>query len=310
MAVIYRITNMINGKYYVGSAESFERRKWQHTYDLKRGAHKNPRLQAAWNKYGADVFVFEVLETVPEGESTFSWENKWLHKCVGQPDCYNVNTDAFVPRLGVRLSEASKAQLSKNRKGKHAGEAHYRFGQTVSPEVRAKISAAQKGRANPRKGKQMSEQGRANVAAAAKRGEESHFHGKRPKNAEALQRQVYVIKADGSQAVYPSLTVLRDAFGVSIATTVRACKTKQLVKKGVASGWRMSYEPLEPVVIPEEYAHLPKTRTLAKQQGVAQYFTGTPCERGHVGPRAVKGECILCRRESEKRARKVGVATP
>ena len=47
MAVIYRITNMANGKYYIGSAESFARREWQHKYDLRRGVHKNPRLQAA-----------------------------------------------------------------------------------------------------------------------------------------------------------------------------------------------------------------------------------------------------------------------
>ena len=50
MAVIYQITNMVNGKYYIGSAESFARREWQHKYDLKRGAHKNPHLQASWNK--------------------------------------------------------------------------------------------------------------------------------------------------------------------------------------------------------------------------------------------------------------------
>ena len=47
MAVIYQITNMVNNKYYIGSAESFARREWQHKYDLKRNAHKNPRMQAA-----------------------------------------------------------------------------------------------------------------------------------------------------------------------------------------------------------------------------------------------------------------------
>lgn len=145
MAVIYQITNMENGKYYIGSAESFEKRMWQHKSDLRRNVHKNPRLQAAWNKYGADAFVFEIIETVPEGRTAFDIENTYLNKCVGQADCYNINTDAVGMRTGIPHTAATKAQLSANRKGKHAGAAHYRFGKTVAPEVREKIGAAQRG---------------------------------------------------------------------------------------------------------------------------------------------------------------------
>ena len=145
MAVIYQITNMVSGKYYIGSAELFARREWQHKNDLKRGVHKNPHLQAAWNKYGADAFVFEVLETVPEGITTFDHENTYLHKHVGKPECYNVNTDAIGMRTGVLHTQASKDQLSANRKGKHAGLEHYRYGQKVPAKIREKISAAQRG---------------------------------------------------------------------------------------------------------------------------------------------------------------------
>lgn len=145
MAVIYQITNMVNGKYYIGSAGSFERRQWQHKYDLKRNAHKNPRLQAAWNKYGEEAFVFEVLETVPEGDNQLKAEDVWLSKHVGKPECYNINTGAEAPRLGIPMTDASKAKLSANRTGKGAGSEHYRYGQTVSTEVREKIGSAQRG---------------------------------------------------------------------------------------------------------------------------------------------------------------------
>jgi group I intron endonuclease len=145
MAVIYQITNMVNGKYYIGSAGSFERRQWQHKYYLKRNTHKNPRLQAAWNKYGEEAFVFEVLETVPEGDNQLKAEDVWLLKHVGKPECYNINTGAEAPRLGIPMTDASKAKLSANRTGKGAGSEHYRYGQTVSPEVREKIGAAQRG---------------------------------------------------------------------------------------------------------------------------------------------------------------------
>lgn len=144
MAVIYQITNMENGKYYIGSADSFEKRAWRHKSDLRCGVHKNPRLQAAWNKYGAEAFVFEVLEVVPLGENMLVAENKYLHVHVGRPECYNINKDATAPRLGQKLSAETLAKIAANRIAP-AGENHYRFGKTVSEETRGKIGAAQRG---------------------------------------------------------------------------------------------------------------------------------------------------------------------
>ena len=305
MAVIYRITNMSNGNYYIGSAESFARREWQHKYDLRKGTHKNPRLQAAWNKYGEEMFVFEIIETVPEGVTAFEVENKYLAECVGKPDCYNINTDAFVPRLGIPHRTESKDKMSKSRKGKAAGESHYRYGQVLSQEVRAKISATQAGRPNPRKGQKMSEQGRNNVKAAVKRGEESHFFGKRPVNADDLQRAIIATLPDRSVREFKSLTEMRDTLGVSIATIIRACKSGNPVKCGAIAGWVLSYKDAPQnvaPVIPPEYAHLPRSRQQAKEEGAKQYFTGIPCDRGHLSVRSTKGTCIECRREDDKLA--------
>jgi len=145
MAVIYQITNMANGKYYIGSSESFARREWQHKYALKRNAHKNPRLQAAWNKYGADAFVFEILEEILDASTQLQVEDTYLRQHVGKPECYNINAHAELSRLGMKLTAASKAKISASRLGKAAGENHYRYGQTVSPEVRAKIGDTQRG---------------------------------------------------------------------------------------------------------------------------------------------------------------------
>ena len=299
MAVIYRITNMANGKYYIGSADSFARREWQHRYALRRNEHKNPRLQAAWNKYGEEMFVFEILEEVPEKEDQLVWEDKWLRDCVGKPDCYNVNTLATAPRLGIALSDESKAKVSANRKGKHAGEEHHRYGQTVSEEVRRKISKTQKGRPNKRKGMKMSEQGRANVAAAVKRGEESPFYGKRPTNADDLQKAIIAIKPDRTQERFPSLTTMRDTLGVSIATIIRACKSGKPIMFGVLAGWVLSYEGRVNAApaIPDEYKDFPRTRQEAKSMGAKQYFTGLPCAHSHISPRLTKGTCVACRKE-------------
>jgi group I intron endonuclease len=144
VAVIYQITNMVNGKYYIGSAESFARREWQHKYDLKRGAHKNPHLQASWNKYGADAFIFEVIEEIDPDRAAFDVENTYLMKCVGQPNCYNINSDAHKPRLGKTHSEETKARIRANRVAPK-GENHYQYGKELSVEIREKIGAAQRG---------------------------------------------------------------------------------------------------------------------------------------------------------------------
>lgn len=243
MAVIYRITNMATNHYYIGSAESFARREWQHKYDLKRGAHKNPRLQAAWNKYGADMFVFEVLEEVPEGRSAFDIENTYLMRCVGQPDCYNVNTDAIGMRTGIKMSEQSKKQLSQNRKGKHAGQNHYRYGQVLTDEVKKKIGDTQRGK--PKKeGRRLSEEGRAKVRANIEAGR-SHKHWLGRKHTDEAKRKmrkrVRAWGPDGMMIEYGSLTATLEAFQFKMPTLRRALKSGKPLTRGPQKGWRFEY---------------------------------------------------------------------
>jgi group I intron endonuclease len=243
MAVIYRITNMANGKYYIGSANSFARREWQHRYDLKRGAHKNPRLQAAWNKYGEDMFVFEVLEDVPEGESQLKAEDVWLAQHVGLPDCYNINTGAEAPRLGIPMSEASKQKLSESRTGKAAGSEHYRFGQEVAPEVREKIGAAQRGIPKA-EGRKVSEAGKAKIRANIEAGRShKHWTGRtHTKEAKAkMSRPVIATTAAGSEIHATSITHIRLLTGLKPPTINRALKSGQPILKGKFAGWSFKY---------------------------------------------------------------------
>ena len=298
MAVIYQITNMVNGKYYIGSAESFERRSWQHKSDMKRGVHKNPRLQAAWNNYGPEAFVFEVMEQVPVGANPLEWENKFLHVHVGLPLCYNINIDATAPRLGAKHSEETKARIRANRTAP-TGADHYRYGQIVSPETRAKIGNTQRGVEKPA-GRTISAEGMAKIRASAAAGNYASFKGKHHSEATKalMSKPIYAVLPNRSAKTFKSLTEIRDTYGVSIATTIRACTLGRPIKSGTFAGWVLSYAPA-PVAptIPEEYQHLPRTRQDAKAVGATQYYTGLPCERGHLSLRATKGTCIACRRE-------------
>lgn len=59
---VYKISNIINGKLYVGSSKDIYKRWHQHRRALDDNKHDNPYLQNAWNKYGMNNFKFEIIE--------------------------------------------------------------------------------------------------------------------------------------------------------------------------------------------------------------------------------------------------------
>lgn len=127
---IYQIRNLVNGKVYVGSAKKFKVRWSRHVSGLNLNKHHSKHLQSAWNKYGADNFVFEPLITC--APSMLIWyEQQFLDQM--RPE-YNMSPSAG-NTLGVPCSEAKKRQISKAHTGKK-----------LTPEHRAKIAAGGKGR--------------------------------------------------------------------------------------------------------------------------------------------------------------------
>ena len=58
---IYQITNLRNGKSYVGSAVRFNSRWRLHRTQLAQGKHHSVVMQRAWDKYGEAAFEFKKL---------------------------------------------------------------------------------------------------------------------------------------------------------------------------------------------------------------------------------------------------------
>jgi len=63
-AGIFRVKNTANGKILLGSSLNLEGPLNSHKFMLSIGLHRNQTLQREWNEYGADKFVFEILEEV------------------------------------------------------------------------------------------------------------------------------------------------------------------------------------------------------------------------------------------------------
>ena len=76
-AYIYEIKNRVNGNCYIGSTNNAKRRWMHHRTTLRSGKHHSFVLQKAWNKYGENNFVFNVLLICDE-KDRFDYENRFM----------------------------------------------------------------------------------------------------------------------------------------------------------------------------------------------------------------------------------------
>lgn len=212
---IYKITNIITGKFYFGQTSKIlpEKRFNEHLLVARGGPEKYPtrfkRVHYSIRKHGANNFTFETIEqcygllTANEIEKYYialyktnicRYENKFG---------YNM-TDGGDGREGSETSEETKKKLSKALKGKYAGENHWSFGIPLTIEHKEKISKANIGKTqteetkrhlrkvnlgenNPNFGKTMSEEAKQKRAPKVS-GENNCFWNK-PHTLEVREKQ-------------------------------------------------------------------------------------------------------------------------
>lgn len=136
-AGVYTITNIVNGKQYIGSAMNIRRRWNEHMSRLKRGRHENGKLQHAWLKYGEAAFSFAMLEAVEEKADQLIREQHWIDSTKSVLCGYNISTTALGGSGGARFGAAYENIAAANRR---------RTGTVASLATREKQAAAQIGR--------------------------------------------------------------------------------------------------------------------------------------------------------------------
>ena len=75
---IYKITNLINNKFYIGSSSDLKKRLYEHRRELNLGVHANKHLQSAWNKYGEENFKFEIPPVDSATSTLADFSQKWM----------------------------------------------------------------------------------------------------------------------------------------------------------------------------------------------------------------------------------------
>jgi len=109
---VYKITNNVNEKFYIGSAVDFADRFKKHRLDLTKGKSKCPYLQNFFTKHSECVFTFNIIEYC-EKELVVAREQIWLD----ETQCYNREIGFNACKiagsvLGMRHSEESKKKMS------------------------------------------------------------------------------------------------------------------------------------------------------------------------------------------------------
>jgi group I intron endonuclease len=275
--VIYKIINLVNDKFYVGSTTNKKVRFRQHRRLLRQNRHHCKHLQAAWNHYGEAKFTFEVVEQISVDNDLALVEDKYLAEHVGKSYCYNSGYSSnapwrgapshLTPNFGKKMPEEAKLHLREAAKNQWQ-TSDPRTGTTHSEETKAKISAkVQAAVAEGRGGKFIpSEETRKKMSEALKGNQCAKGHIRTPEHRqnlslanmgnqnwlgknhtkesrEKMSKPVVVTFPDGTEQTFSGLSELRDTYGISIATTIRACKSGNPIKFGPHAGLIIRYAP-------------------------------------------------------------------
>lgn len=87
MGLIYKITNLVNDKVYIGKTiRTLDERKREHLKDYKI---EDTKLYRAMRKYGVDNFVFSIVEDDIPNEQTGYCERKYIKEYNSYYEGYN-----------------------------------------------------------------------------------------------------------------------------------------------------------------------------------------------------------------------------
>ena len=143
MYTIYKITNNVNNKCYIGlPTKSSEQRFNQH---IQRALHNETdfKFPRAIHKYGKGAFTVETLCTTTTHQNAIELERFYIKHFNSFKSGYNATTGGDGSD-GYSVSDETKAKISESLKGHE-----------TLPETRKKISEAQKGEKSVHYGKPM-----------------------------------------------------------------------------------------------------------------------------------------------------------
>jgi group I intron endonuclease len=231
MGYIYKITNQLNSKCYIGYSEDPERRWLAHQHN--RGS------KVVWQsiqKNSLSNFTFEII-----AEDTVDNENNYIieHNSL-VPNGYNLTVGGGLPpnHKGKRYEDIYGIDRADEQRQKRTATQLERGG--YGPKVhtattRKKISKALAGENNPIYGTTRSNETRARIGAANK--------GKLAGKNNPKARVIVLISPEGIvHNCHGTLKKKCNELGLSFATIRAALEHNRIPNSGTAKGWTVKYD--------------------------------------------------------------------
>lgn len=205
-AGVYSITCIENGWVYIGQSMSVRQWWTSHKSWLRNGTHNLRMLQAHWDTYGEDKFLFEMVSVVNDTTERLKREQEHITAAIATGKCYNLSPTAG-DNTGHRFTLEQSRRLSEAMTGKSKSVEHranlwkYR---EVTPEFREQMAAnGRKLKGKPKPAAQRAKMSKAQRGSG----------NPRAKLTDDQAREIWQRRAAGEK-----LASLSAAFGINIAT--------------------------------------------------------------------------------------------
>jgi group I intron endonuclease len=216
---IYKTTNLVNGKIYIG----------QHIGDRPYYIGSGKSLKAAIKKYGRENFKREILEYCDNVDHMNEREIIWIARYDSTNPLIGYNLEYGGNGKG-KVNEETKKKISETKKG----EKNFFYGKKHSEESRKKISEANKKRGP------LSEETRKKMSEAAK-GKKFSEESIR-KRSEARKIKIIQLTLDGLKVKIWDGARDADKFGFHHSSITACCKGRIKTHKGFIWMYLHDYE--------------------------------------------------------------------
>lgn len=224
----YKITNLVNGKIYIGKCSNPKERWKSHLRMVAHGKQDDHNryqyIHRAINKHGVENFLYEIIDEFNTEQEALDSEVKYiaLYNSKDRDKGYNL-TNGGDGASGYRFSDEQKTEMSRKRKGKYIGKNNPFYGKTHTDETKKIISDKHKeayvGSGNPFSGKTHTEESLNKMKA-------NHYNKKKFLTDE----QISEIRTKYKTRNY-TYQEIADEYNVSHAVIVNICLYKKAYLK-------------------------------------------------------------------------------
>lgn len=226
---IYKITNIVNNKIYIGQSKDISCRWKDHLRRLRSGKHDNDHLQKAWGKYGENNFKFEIIEICEESyEVLNNREIYWINKL-----------KALDKNKGYNI--ASGGGNSNTLAGKDKEEISAIYKKIVSARIEL-----WKEKGNPRKGFKMSDEQKEKIRNSLTGEKNSNYGKNRPEHSKAMKGfknpRAKTVRCITTGEIFKCAIDGANKYNTTNSNILKCCKGKQKSAGKLKDGTRLIWQ--------------------------------------------------------------------